>query len=210
MSIVGTGLGAAIVGASPWIYQILLAPRFPQWPQTLPPWVIGVTLALGIVWIVLGLKRWQRLQKDQARLQKQAQDARAIVVAVLSPLERQGWTLNYGTQIPGVGTIEILVTSPQGNRYCLGINGYRGKVGSDGRSILRQYDHSQLPFAMDPLSPLREQAAQLQGRSPGKAPRPVTPILVLPEAILEVGPDPIQGVYVLGKQTLRSGLLKLG
>ncbi len=202
------GLGG-MLGTLPWLYPAFLAGRLPQLPLALPRWSYGVTLAIaaGLVWQAIVL--WKRSSKPP-----KPAEGWAITEAVLQPLVRQGWTIQprvpikggKGTKsLKGSNSIDLLIKSPQQKYYCLSIQPHRGKINSDGRIIFRIYDHSQRPFEADFLGLVRQQASAIKTLYR----LPTTPVIIFPEAIVEVQDNPIAGVYITGRLNLRACLLQL-
>ena len=193
------GLGG-LIGSLPWLYPAFLAGRLPQMPPELPQWSYGVTLAIagGLVWQSLSL--WKRSSKPP-----KPAEGWAITEAVLQPLVRQGWTIQPRVPIKGAKSIDLLIKSPQLRYYCLSIQPHRGKINSDGRTIFRIYDHSQRPFEADFLGLVRQQASGIKTLYR----LPTTPVIIFPEAIVEVQDNPIAGVYVTGRLNLRACLLQI-
>jgi len=205
------GLGG-MIGGLPWLYPTFLAGRLPQMPPELPGWSYGVTLAIaaGLVWQSLSL--WKRSSKPP-----KPAEGWAITEAVLQPLVRQGWTIQPRVRIKGAknikgskeskgaNQIDLLIQSPQLKYYCLSIQPHRGKINSDGRTIFRIYDHSQRPFEADFLGLVRQQANAIKALYR----LPATPVIIFPEAIVEVQENPIAGVYVTGRLNLRACLLQI-
>ena len=67
------------------------------------------------------------------------------------------------------------------------------------------YDNSQRPFETDLLAIVRQQVADLKNQHGVTA----VPVMIFPEAIVEIEQNPIAGVYVTGRLDLRSCLLQL-
>ena len=202
------GVGVAL-GALPWVIPDAVLGLLPGQPEAMPAWVYGVAGAVGagLLW-----QGWQTWRKSRSR-QPQS-EAKSIVAAVLLPLEDQGWTVKYsggGSKAAKTGkgaktvvaSLEALVSSPKGQHFLINIKSHRGKVGSEGDQIFRVYDQSPRPFETDLLAQTRQRAAGLKAKL-GE----VTPILVFPEAWVEVGENPIAGVYVASRTTLRACLLQ--
>lgn len=191
---------AGMLGTLPWLYPAFLAERLPQLPFPLPRWSYGVTLAIaaGLVWQAIVL--WKRSSKPS-----KPAEGWVITEAVLQPLVRQGWTIQPRFSIKGAKSIDLLIKSPHQKYYCLSIQPHRGKINSDGRTIFRIYDHSQRPFEADFLGLVRQQASSIKTLYR----LPTTPVIIFPEAIVEVQDNPIAGVYVTGRLNLRACLLQL-
>ncbi|MGA1264157.1 MAG: hypothetical protein ACO331_09670 [Prochlorothrix sp.] len=202
------GVGVALA-ALPWVFPDVVLGLLPGQPEAMPPWVYGAAGALGagLLW-----QGWQTWRKSRSR-QPQS-DAKSIVAAVLLPLENQGWTVKYsggGSKAGKTGkgsktvapSLEALVSSPKGQHFLISVKSHRGKVGSEGDQIFRVYDQSQRPFETDLLAQTRQRAAGLKAKL-GE----VTPILVFPEALVEIKENPVGGVYVAGRTTLRACLLQ--
>ncbi|MGA1626685.1 MAG: hypothetical protein ACO4AJ_13850 [Prochlorothrix sp.] len=202
------GVGIALA-ALPWVAPDLLLGILPGQPEEIPTWAHGVAGAVGagLLW-----QGWQTWGKSRSR-QPQS-DAKSIVAAVLLPLENQGWTVKYNSGAgksaktspkakPNPNGLEVLVSSPQGKHFFVNVKPHRGKVGHEGDKIFRLYDQSQRPFEVDLLTQTRQRATSLQGKL-----GTVTPVLVFPEALVEIDQNPIGGVYVVGRTTLQSCLLQ--
>lgn len=193
---------AAAIVACPFLFPEVVLDVLPGQPDTLPTWVYGV---FGAVAAFFGLQGFWALKRSRPK--KQTSEGSNIMAAVLLPLERQGWKIAYGTQIKGVGRIDAFIRSPKGKVYLIDMKSHRGKIGTDGKTIFRVYDQSTRPFEQDFLAQTQQRAQAVQLAQKLST---VTPLLIFPEAIVEVDQNPIAGVYVVGRTTLRSCLLQLG
>ena len=206
LSYAGWGL---LVGSLPWLYPAIvtrLARYFPQAPPELPGWMYGFSLTIAVVLMGQALATWWRSAQPSKH-----PEGWAITEAILQPLVRQGWTIqqrvsvNGGSNFKKTQCLDLLIQSPQKNYYCVSIQPHRGKIDTDGRTIFRVYDHSKRPFETDLLGMIRQQASTVKTRYQLSS----TPILIFPEAIVAVQENPVAGVHITGRLTLRSCLLQL-
>jgi hypothetical protein len=198
-------IGAGAIWLSPFLFADFYLGLFASItdpPPTLPTWFYGVCGAIGAV------AAWQGFVAFKtARPKKTQSEGSVILASVLLPLERQGWQIAYGAVVPGAGRLDALVRSPQGKTYLVDLKSHRGKIGTDGKTIFRVYTQSPRPFEADFLGQTKQKAVLVQKAKNWKT---VVPVLMFPEARVEIKPNPIAGVYVVGAKTLRSCLLGLG
>lgn len=174
------------------------------------PWVLA-GLGVWVGWS--GWQIWQRShwrgQVGRGRSRAQLPRSSEAIAAILTPLSRQGWTLESPVKVAGAGVVDYLLRSPQGQAFAIQSQSHSGKIGRDGNprgeQLVRRYDQSSQTLEIDILAQARQQAASLQRQLN----TPVLPLVIFPQAQLDIGNNPVQGVYVLTPNQLRTTLLSL-
>ena len=198
-SLILAGLGG-LLGSLTWTYPAI-ANRLPAAPQQLPPWANGLSFAIaaGLLWQAYAL--WQRSSKTVNK----SNEGWSITEAVLQPLLRQGWVKKERMFLKSGATLDIVLKSPKKRTYCIKVQPHRGKIKGNTSQIFRVYDNSQRPFETDLLAIVRQQVADLKNQHGVTA----VPVMIFPEAIVEIEQNPIAGVYVTWRLDLRACLLQL-
>jgi hypothetical protein len=148
-----------------------------------------------------------RLWWQQAQRAEEGANQAETVADRLIPLQNLGWQASYGVREPySVGTTDILLVSPAGHGYAIDVKAHRVRVGSNGRQIYRVSPRSRSPFERDFVSLARRQAVNLKKR---RRLISVTPVLTFTNGIVDVGQNPVAGVYVVAAKNLLDYLQQL-
>jgi hypothetical protein len=191
---------AALWVLLPWVLPWLLQFLFPT-VVSLPSWLyLGCLVPAGFSYF-----RAQKLWSKANRADQGAAGEEAIA-AVLTPLQSEGWQIEYGVRDRSVGDVDVFLLSPQGRAYTIDVKSHRGEVRSDGKQLYRQYGRSQYPFEKDFLQQATRQAVAMKKL---KGLTFVTAIVAFSQAKVQVRENPVAKVYVVGKQDLLKCLRSL-
>ncbi|MBW4420068.1 MAG: NERD domain-containing protein [Myxacorys californica WJT36-NPBG1] len=174
----------------------------PSTKFTLPIHVYLACFLFAVLVLIQAQYWWKRANHaDQGAL------AEEEIAAMLDPLKDLGWHIEYGISDRRVGDIDIFLFSPKKRAYTIDVKSHRGKVCWNGRKLYRQYGRSQIPFEKDFLKQAKRQAVVMKQNRDSKF---VTPLVVFSGAtVLDIS-NPVQGVYVIGREKLLSCLQSLG
>ena len=193
---------AALWVLLPWVLPWLLHVVLPTVVFSLPSWVyFGCLVPASLSYF-----QAQRLWSKANRADQGAAGEEAIAV-VLTPLQSEGWQIEYGVRDRSVGDVDVFLLSPQGRAYTIDVKSHRGEVRSDGKQLYRQYGRSQYPFEKDFLNQATRQAVAMKKL---KGLDFVTAIVAFSQAKVEIRENPVARVYVVGKQDLVRCLRSLG
>jgi Nuclease-related domain len=192
-------IAAGLALGFPFLLRLLLQLVLTT-PLTLPVWFYLVGLVVAIPAVMQGQYFWKRAnQADQGAAGEEA------IAAVLTPLQRQGWQIEYGVRDRSVGDIDVFLVSPQGNAYTIDVKSHRGRVVSDGKQLYRQYGSRRHGFEKDFLSQAKRQATAIKRL---RQLDDVTAMIAFSDAQVEVR-GAIADVYVVSKQELLNRLRSL-
>jgi hypothetical protein len=169
---------------------------------TLPMWTYIACFVLALFTLLQAQYWWKRAnQADQGAA------AEEDIAKVLASLENLGWQIEYGVRDRRVGDVDVFLLSPKGQAYTIDVKSHRGRVQFDGQQLYRQYGQVRKPFEKDFLKQAKHQAVVMKQRKKSKF---VTPIVVFSSATIQGISNPVEGVYVIGKEKLLSCLQSLG
>lgn len=155
-----------------------------------------------------GLNFWQaRSLLIRAKQADQGAAGEEEIAKLLAALKPRRWQIEYGIVERSVGDIDVFLLSPKGKAFTIDVKSHRGMVRTDGKQLYRQYGQDRKFFEKDFLKQAKRQALAIKEL---KQLRFVTPIVAFSSARVNVGKEPIEGVYVVGKQDLLNCLRSLG
>jgi hypothetical protein len=129
------------------------------------------------------------------------------IAEMLTPLKKQGWQIEYGISDRQVGDVDVFLLSPKGQAFTIDVKSHRGYVYSRGEQLYRKRGQSNEAFEKDFLRQAKRQAVAMKQQ---KRLSFVTPMIAFSTATVEVGENPIAGVYVLDRKKLLGCLRSLG
>ncbi|HEY9748808.1 MAG TPA: nuclease-related domain-containing protein [Allocoleopsis sp.] len=186
----------------PWLLPWLLHIVLPTLVFALPSWVYLACLVPASLSYLQAQHLWNKANRaDQGAAGEEA------IAAVLTPLQSEGWQIEYGVRDRSVGDVDVFLLSPQGRAYTIDVKSHRGEVRSDGKQLYRQYGRSQYPFEKDFLNQATRQAVAMKKL---KGLTFVTAIVAFSQAKVGIKENPVAGVYVVGKSDLVKYLRTLG
>lgn len=176
--------------------------------------VIPFFIPAASIWVHLGgfalagPKLWQaRSLLIRAKQADQGAAGEEEIARLLAALKTKKWQIEYGIVDRSVGDVDVFLLSPKGKAFTIDVKSHRGTVCSDGKQLYRQYGQDRKSFEKDFLKQAKRQALTIKEL---KQLRFVTPIVAFSNARVNVGKEPIEGVYVVGKQELLNCLRSLG
>jgi hypothetical protein len=169
---------------------------------TLPMWTYIACFVLALFTLLQAQYWWKR-----ANHADQGAAAEEEIAQVLASLENLGWQIEYGVRDRRVGDVDVFLLSPKGQAYTIDVKSHRGRVQFDGKQLYRQYGQSRKLFEKDFLKQAKHQAVVMKQRKKSKF---VTPIVVFSSATIQGISNPVEGVYIIGKEKLLSCLQSLG
>lgn len=186
----------------PWVLPWLLQLVLPTVVLSLPTWIYFGCLVPASFSYLQAQRLWSKANRaDQGAAGEEA------IAAVLTPLQKEGWQIEYGVRDRSVGDVDVFLLSPQGRAYTIDVKSHRGEVRSDGKKLYRQYGRSQYPFEKDFLNQATRQAMAMKKL---KGLTFVTAIVAFSQAKVGIKENPVAGVYVVGKYDLVKCLRTLG
>ncbi|MEA5418037.1 nuclease-related domain-containing protein [Spirulina sp. CCNP1310] len=175
----------------------------PQPSLNLPIIFYAPFIILAFASIANGVFLWKRANHADQGAHGEEDTAQAI-----SPLEREGWQIEYGTQLgKSRADVDIICISPQGKAYVIDVKSHRGEVITDGTQLYRRLGHQSFPFEKHFLNQVKRQAVQVKEQ---KRLGFVTPILAFSNAKVLISSSRFQKVYVIEKSKLLQLLKSLG
>ncbi len=167
----------------------------------------------GILLLLGGLVGSYYLYRNGQHLMKRAGDAQrganaeTEVAALLRPLQRQGWQVEYNLLIKRWGDVDLVLYSPKGNWYIVDVKSHGGtKVYENGR-LRKRYGRDTHDFEEGNLiAKVKGQAKEV--RSVKRAPW-VTALLCFSRGDVHIPGNKASGVYVVTASDLVSTLLQL-
>lgn len=163
-------------------------------------YVLFGLVSLGCV--ANGVYLWKRANHaDQG-----AQGEEAIGLLV-SELEQEGWTVEYGMRLGNrLGDADIVCLSPQKKAYVIDVKSHRGTITTDGKQLYRRMGKATYSFEKDFLAQVKQQALQVKKQ---KGLSFVTPIVAFSMARVSIT-GKTQKVYVVESARLIQLLRHLG
>lgn len=143
----------------------------------------------------------------RAKHADQGAEGERAIARIVSPLEQQGWTIEYGIRDRRVGDIDLYLRSPKGRHFSIDVKSHRCKVVATGEQLLRVWKNQRRPFEKDFLKQAKRQALVIQSL---KDAHYVMPMVVFSNASVEVEDNQVAGVYVVSAKRLISLLRRLG
>jgi len=184
--------GAIVIVACPFFLSSFLSSlHLTSLHLSLGPFYI-IWLGFALLPFVAGLEYWQQANRAD-RGAKGEED----VAQILQSLQKQGWRIEYGLKIRGLGDVDVFLLSPRHRAYSIDVKSHKGEVLFDGQHLNRRLRSGSQPFEKDFLQQAVRQATTLKEQ---KGLQFVTPLLVFSRAI--VAPQKLYGVHVLGKNEL--------
>ena len=166
-----------------------------------PAWIYLLCFSMAVLTLWGGLYLWKR-----ANHADQGAKGEEDIAAMLTPLNSEGWQVEYGIRDRRLGDIDIFLVSPSKHAYTIDVKSHKGQVRSQDGKLYRQYGQKSYPFEKDFLSQAKQQAIAMKEQ---KGLRFVTSIVVFSAASVDISANPIAHVYVLGKESLLSQLRSL-
>jgi Nuclease-related domain len=161
---------------------------------SMPTWVYIACLGLAIALTIAAQQQWKRANDAD-----QGAAAEEQVASILKPLQTQGWLLEYNIPLRGGGDVDIFLLSPQGKAYIIDVKSHSGEVRANSDRLYRQYGKFKYEFEKDFLRQAKYQAVSIKELKQLKF---VVAIVAFSRAKVQVGSNPVAGVYVLGVQEL--------
>jgi hypothetical protein len=168
----------------------------------IPAWSYVACFAFAGLLVMQALYLWKR-----AKHADQGAKGEEDIAEILTPLQKQGWKIEYGISDRQVGDVDVFLLSPKGEAYTIDVKSHRGYVYSRGEQLYRKRGNSSEAFEKDFLRQAKRQAVAMKQQ---KRLSFVTPMIAFSAANVEVGENPIAGVYVLDKKKLLGCLRSLG
>ena len=168
-----------------------------QLPKNLLILFLFISLDLIIYGIFLWVRYYRLIQSNKGKIE---------VVNDLDLLKKQGWKIQYGIPISGLGYIDIFCFSPKRDAYAIQIKSHRGEVRRNGNNIYWKFENKTYQFKTDILGLTMKKTLHLKKL---KNLNSVTPILAFSGVDLNLEPDKIRGVYVIEKSQIKEFLSKL-
>jgi Nuclease-related domain len=168
---------------------------------------LGVLLSLG------GLAGSYYLYRTGQHLMKRAADAQrgakaeTEVAALLRPLKRKGWQVEYNLRIKRWGDADVVLHSLKGNWYVVDVKSHGGtKVFEDSR-LRKRYGRKIYDFKEgDLIDKVKSQAKEVKNL---KGARLVTALLCFTKGDVDILGNKAGGVYIVTAPDLVSTLLEL-
>jgi Nuclease-related domain len=159
------------------------------------------TSFLGLLLTIGGFAGSYYLYCSGQHLTKRAKDvqrgakAEKEVAALLRPLQRQGWQVEYNLRIRRWGDADVVLHSPKGNWYVVDVKSHGGtKIYENGR-LRKRYGRNTYDFEEgDLIAKVKGQAKEVKSL---KATRWVTPMLCFTKGDVDISNNEIAGVYVV-------------
>lgn len=167
----------------------------------MPVWIYLVCFSMAGVTLWGGLYLWKR-----ANHADQGAKGEEDIATLLTPLSHEGWQIEYGIRDRRLGDIDVFLLSPKSRAYTIDVKSHKGSVRNQDGKLYRQYGQTRYTFEKDFLSQAKQQAIAMKDK---KELRFVTPIVVFSAANVEISTNPINHVYVLGKENLLNQLRSL-
>lgn len=175
--------------------------------------VTNGTSLLGLLLSIGGLTGSYYLYCSGQHLMKRAKDAQRgakaekEVAALLRPLERKGWQVEYNLRIRRWGDADVVLRSPKGNWYVVDVKSHGGtKIYESGR-LRKRYGRNTYDFEEgDLIAKVKGQAKEVKSL---KAARWVTPMLCFTKGDVDISNNEIAGVYVVNITSINSILSHL-
>ncbi|WP_414581668.1 nuclease-related domain-containing protein [Scytonema sp. PCC 10023] len=168
---------------------------------------LGVLLSLG------GLVGSYYLYRNGQHLMKRAGDAQrgtkaeTEVAALLRPLERQGWQVEYNLRIRRWGDADVVLHSPKGNWYVVDVKSHGGTKVYESDRLRKRYGRNTYDFKEgDLIEKVKGQAKEVRRL---KGARWVTALLCFTKGNVDIPGNDADGVYVVTAADLVSTLLQL-
>ncbi|WP_353930844.1 nuclease-related domain-containing protein [Okeanomitos corallinicola TIOX110] len=169
--------------------------------------------SVGIVLFLGGLTTSYYLYSNGQYLMKRAGDAQngakaeTQVAALLLPLQRQGWQVEYNLRIRKWGDADVVLYSPKGNWFVIDVKSHSGtKVYESGR-LRKCYGRNTYDFQEgDLISKVKGQASEVKSL---KNARWVTGMLCFTRGDVDIPGNNAGGVYVVTANNLVNTLLQL-
>lgn len=168
---------------------------------------LGVLLSLG------GLVGSYYVYRNGQHLMKRAGDAQrgtkaeTEVAALLRPLQRQGWQVEYNLRIRRWGDADVVLHSPKGNWYVLDVKSHGGTKVYESDRLRKRYGRNTYDFKEgDLIEKVKGQAKEVRRL---KGARWVTALLCFTRGDVDILSNKAGDVYVVTAGNLVSTLLQL-
>lgn len=167
----------------------------------------------GIILLLGGLTASYYLYRNGQYLMKRAGDAQhgakaeTQVAALLLPLQRRGWLVEYNLRIRKWGDADVVLHSPKGNWFVIDVKSHGGtKVYESGR-LRKCYGRNTYDFQEgDLISKVKGQASEVKNL---RNARWVTGMLCFTRGDVDIPGNNAGGVYVVTANDLVNTLLQL-
>lgn len=165
-----------------------LAPSFPK--LKIPVIVYPICWSLAAYSALAGVKLWQR-----SRHAIQGATGEEQVAKVLASLAQQGWTIEYGVLMPGLGDVDVVLRSPRGKAFVIEVKSHKGGVEySPERGLYRRYGKKTFQFEKDFI---QQMTRQIHAVKNARQLSYVIAILVFTQAKIEFDERKQRGIYIV-------------
>lgn len=175
--------------------------------------VTNNTFSLGLLLSLGGLASSYYLYRSGRHLTKRAEDAQRgakaekDVAALLRPLQRQGWHIEYNLRIKRWGDADLVLHSPKGNWYVIDVKSHGGTKVYEGSRLRKRYGRNTYDFEEgDLIGKVKGQAKEVKSL---KGARWVTAMLCFTKGDVDISSNEITGVYIVNTTNLLSILSQL-
>jgi hypothetical protein len=167
----------------------------------------------GIILLLGGFTGSYYLYLNGKYLIKRSRDAEngaraeVEVAALLSPLQTQGWQIEYNLRIQKWGDADVVLHSPKGNWYVIDVKSHGGTKVYHSGSLRKRYGKNTYNFKEgDLIAKVKGQATEIRHL---KKARWVTGILCFTRGNVKIRGDKAGGIYVVSATNLVGILLHL-
>lgn len=174
---------------------------------------VFATSSVGILLSLFGLVSSYYLYRSGKHLMKRAGDAQrgakaeTEVAALLCPLQRQGWQVEYNLRIKRWGDADVVLHSSKGNWYVIDVKSHGGTKVYEGDRLRKRYGRNIYDFKEGNLiDKVKGQAKEVKSL---KGARWVTALLCFTRGDVDISGNEAGGVYVVTAADLVSTLLQL-
>ncbi|BAY08232.1 nuclease-related domain-containing protein [Calothrix sp. NIES-2098] len=175
--------------------------------------VTNSTSYLRLLLLLAGFTSSYYLYCSGRHLTKRAGDAQRgakaekEVAALLRPLQRQGWQIEYNLPIKRWGDADLVLHSPKGNWYVIDVKSHGGTKVYENGHLRKRYGKDTYDFEEgDLIGKVKGQAQEVKSL---KSARWVTAMLCFTKGDVDIFCNEITGVYIVNTINLLSILLQL-
>ncbi|BAY90137.1 MULTISPECIES: nuclease-related domain-containing protein [unclassified Tolypothrix] len=175
--------------------------------------VTNSTSYLGWLLSLAGFASSYYLYRSGRHLTKRAGDAQRgakaekDVAALLRPLQRQGWYIEYNLKIRRWGDADLVLHSPKGNWYVIDVKSHGGTKVYENGCLRKRYGRNIYDFEEgDLIGKVKGQAQEVKSI---KGARWVTAMLCFTKGDVDISLNEITGVYIVNTTNLISILSQL-
>lgn len=167
----------------------------------------------GLLLLLGGFASSYYLYSSGQHLVKRAEDAQRgakaekEVAALLRPLHRQGWQIEYNLRIQRWGDADLVLYSPKGNWYVIDVKSHGGTKVYEGGYLRKRYGRNTYDFKEgDLIAKMKGQVKEVKSL---KGARWVTAILCFTNGDVDISHNQAAGIYIVTATNLLSILSQL-